>query len=176
MIKRNIAFGICCIFVLTACGAQQEDSINMPQTPSSSAESQAGVDSSGHKAWYDELISDSSYSLEDALEEYPEKQSSFDGEIIFDELRTGETSEKFHTSVAAGESIKLTMICDSDSSWESTLIPIHEEFFGGSDSCLGMMSFETKPLDENLSEWNIDIRPQDDDMSYRIILEIKGDK
>lgn len=161
------------ILVLAACGMQEEGSSS--KTPSSYPESHA-VTPYEQGVWYENLIMDETYSLEDALEEHPEKQDIFKGKIVFDELRTGAISEKFDIAVNAGESIKLTMICDDDSPWESTLSPLHKDFFAGGGRCSGVTGFETKPLSENLSEWNIDIHPEKNEMTYRVILEIKGDK
>lgn len=167
------ALAIVCTIMLTACGIQEESPTS--QAPSGPISSQTPTPSQ-HEIWYENLITDNEYSLKDALDEHPHQRGKFDGEVIFDELRTGDTSENFNITVTAGDSIKLTIICDSNSSWESTFEPLYQDFFAGGESCLGMTGFETQPLHQDLPEWTIDIKPQDADMSYRLIVEIKGDK
>lgn len=176
MRKYRFLLGIIGALGLAACA--QEHTTSSPEAPPVSSTQMVSPSPSATPSatswWYDRLLTDESYSIQDALRDYPEKRGDFGGEIVFDRLLTGSFTHSFDRPVPAGQAVKMTMICRSDTGWESTLSPAHDEFFAAANSCRGHSSFTSRPSAEDIPSWLLDIRPESEDLTYRVILEIVG--
>lgn len=126
--------------------------------------------------WHQRLLNDEDYSVTQAIEEYPQARQRFtQSEIVLDKLTTGDFKQTFTTPLDIEDSIKFTIICDSNIDWTSKINPMHPNFLASSKSCNGSTSTETKKLDQKVKQWSLSADVTDEVEPYRIVIQRKGD-